>query len=173
MNNNFQVHGPFDCDKNTIDHKTQQKDFWKSVDDEVPFLSGAHGVYLLSLRNKSNYKPYHVGITQVQGFDREVFNYSNLTKILGTLAKTKGTLCVHLLARPKAVQKGFSVNVSKEVLRHLERLVLSYGRKKNPKMLNIAHTKFLDSVEIENVTANFTKGKAQKAVQSFRNAIRW
>lgn len=173
MSNNFQVYGPFECDKFEIRKRDRQKEFWEMVDSEEEYLSPAHGVYLFSLRNGSNYIPQYVGITQVQGFNKEVFNASNLNKILGDLREAKGKLCVHLVARPKNKQKGFSIDVSKEVLRYLERLILSYGLRKNQEMLNKAHTKFLDSVEIENVTGKIFQGKASPAVRSFRNAIRW
>ncbi|REF87901.1 hypothetical protein DES32_1538 [Methylovirgula ligni] len=173
MSSYFRVYGPFVCDKLEIRKKERQKQFWETVESEVEYLPPAQGVYLFSLRNGSNYMPQYVGITQKQGFHKEVFNNANLTKILGDWRGIKGTLCIHLLARPKDKQKGFSTNVSKEVLKYLERLILAWGRKKNPKMLNIAHAKFLDSVEIEDITTNFSKGKARQPISSFRNAIHW
>lgn len=144
------------------------------VDEEEHGLSFARGAYLFSLRNGKNYKPLYVGITHKQGFRKEVFNKNNLLKISNDWRAAKGTICVHLLAKPKGTHRGFSTRISPDELRWLEIMLIFSGRKKNPDLLNKKHMRFLDSVQIHHVTGREKiKGKRPEGVSSFLNAVDW
>ncbi|AXK79984.1 hypothetical protein DW352_05290 [Pseudolabrys taiwanensis] len=86
----------------------------------------------------------------------------------------KGTLILHLLAKPKGVHNGFSVGISEEWLRSLEVLLIFMCRRKNSKLSNKMHTKLLDGIGIDGIT-NTTKklGKPRGAVATLRNALWW
>ena len=129
MGNPFQIYGPFEVAKPKVADKDYQKTFWAECDEAYPQLSGAKGLYLFSLRNGSNYKPQYVGITK-RDFTKEVFNNNNLVKILNNFAREKGTLCLHLLAKPKDVNAGFS-NIRTKTLLWTEMFLLLLCRKKN------------------------------------------
>src|SRR6516164_3279792 len=106
----FKVYGPFEIEnKEKIYDREFQKAFWSTcveAEEDNYELSEAKGIYLFSLRNATNYSPQYVGMT-CRDFRTEVFNDRNLLRIITTIAKDRG-LCLHLLARPKDVQRGFS-----------------------------------------------------------------
>jgi hypothetical protein len=168
MASKFQVFGPFKCKKDAIADRVHQKSVWQEIEERFPGLSNAHGVYLFSLRNKSNYKPVYVGKT-ARTFKVEAFNSNNLVKFLAKLKGQKGTLCLHLLAKPKLIHSGFAV-VSGNQLDWMEVFILFLCRQKNPAMLNKSHTKFLSSVEISGITSGFVRGRTPPNLATFRNA---
>lgn len=174
MSNSFHVFGPYPIDRKNVFASKWQAEAWELVEEEDPGLSYARGAYLFSMRNKGNYKPLYVGITHRQDFRREVLNTNNLLKIASDWKHLKGTLCVHLLAKPKESHAGFSIGIGANELRWLEVMLIFSGRRKNPDLLNKKHMKFLDSVQIHQVTGKEKiKGKRPEKVSSFLNAINW
>lgn len=170
----FHVYGPYPINRDKVFEGKWRSEAWGEVDEEEHGLSYAQGAYLFSLRNKGNYKPLYVGITHKQDFRREVLGTHNLLKIAKDWKSTKGTICVHLLAKPKSSHSGFSVRISPEELKWLEVMLIFSGRRKNPDLLNKKHMKFLDSVQINHVTGREKiKGKRPDNVRSFLNAIDW
>lgn len=174
VSSSFHVYGPYPIDRTHVFSSRWQSEAWGLVDDEEDALSYARGAYLFSLRNKSNYKPLYVGITHKQNFRKEVFNRNNLLKIANDWRTAKGTICIHLLAKPKPSQRGFSTRISADELRWLEVMLIFSGRRKNPDLLNKKHMKFLDSVQIRHVTSSERlRGKRPERVSSFLNAVDW
>ncbi len=172
MGTPFCVYGPFEFDRKRINELDYRNAQWAEIDEEHYFISEAKGAYLISVRNGSNYRPLYVGVTHQVRFKGEVFNKSNLLNI-ATKLRGSGTLTVHLLAKPKKRQKGFSTTISKDVTRWVEIFVLFLGRTKNRHMWNKAHTRFLEETEIEGVTGSLSRGPTAKNVASFINALNW
>jgi hypothetical protein len=73
-------------------------------------------------------------------FRTEVFNDRNLLRTITTIAKDRGVLCLHLLA--KEIQRGFAKGVSDRELFRIEELLQQLCRMKNPDLYNIAKTTF-------------------------------
>ena len=132
-------------------------------------MSEANGVYVFSLCNGSNFDPQYVGITKRQGFCKEVFNPSNVVKILNTFVPKRGRLCLHLLAKPKDPPYVGFYKSSKRSLLWTEMFLLMLCRKKNPEILNIVGHSFLEDCAIEGVT--FPSKGGGKTIKSFRNAL--
>jgi hypothetical protein len=130
-------------------------------------LSAAKGLYVFSLRNGANHSPQYVGITK-RDFTKEVFNNNNLVKILNDFAKEKGTLCLHLLAKPNDSNTGF-LSVRLKVLLWTEMFVLLMCGKKNPDIANTMGKPFLEDTGIENIT-DTSKGKGAN-IRTFRNVL--
>jgi hypothetical protein len=167
MGDPFQIYGPFGVSKSNIAGKEYQKTFWAELDDAYPRISAANGLYVLSVRNGSNFRPQYVGITK-RGFTKEVFNANNLVKILNDFAKEKGELCLHLLAKPNDANTGFYA-VTLKVLLWTEMFILLLCRKKNPDIANIMGMPFLDDVGIANITEAATSKAAN--VRTFGNVL--
>ena len=153
--------------KQKVADKEYQKIFWSERDEDCPKLSDANGVYLFSLRNGPNYQPNYVGITK-RDFRKEVFNSNNLVKILDRFVHEKGTLYLHLLAKPKDNNLGF-LTVRLKTLLWTEMFLLLLCRKKNPEILNIAGHARLEDGAIEGITYP-SKGKGNN-VKTFRNSL--
>ena len=143
------------------------KKFWSECDEEYEQLSEANGLYVFSLSNGSNYEPNYVGITK-KAFTKEVFNPSNVVKILKYFIPQKGKLNLHLLAKPKDTNVGFYC-ASKRSLLWTEMFLLLLCRKKNPDILNIVGHAFLEDCAIDGIT-NPSKGRG-KTINTFRNAL--
>ena len=167
MGNPFLIIGPFKVDVAKVADKEYQKTFWYERDDEYPQLSEANGLYVFSLRNGSNYEPQYVGMTKRE-FRKEVFNPPNVVKILNCFMPKKGELCVHLLAKPRDINVGFSA-ISKKTLLWTEMFILLLCRKKNPEILNIAGHAFLENCGMEGITSP-SRGNG-KSIKTFRIAL--
>jgi hypothetical protein len=171
VTSSFQVYGPFEFDKKKVQNKDYRKAKWDECDSKHAGLAQAKGLYLYSLKNKQNFVPQYVGITNKQGFEREVFRDGNLLKISNLLQGEKGSLQIHLIAKPKATHSGFSNQIKADTLRWLERLILFSCLTKNPDMLNKSHRVFLKSVEIERVTGEESRGKKPRSVKTFMSSL--
>jgi hypothetical protein len=90
-------------------------------------------------------------------------------KILDQFVNEKGTLFLHLLAKPKEHNVGFSTVRSKTLI-WTEMFLLLLCRNKNPEILNIAGHKFLEDCGLEGVTYP-SKGTRGKNIKTFRNAL--
>ena len=115
MSDCFKIYGPFQIEnKLRVTDKEYQKEFWSECveKDDVHYqLSEAKGLYLFSLRHDPNFTPWYVGMTERE-FRVEVFTDRNMLMIRDRLVKEHGILCLHLLAKPKAEQRGFSQDIS-------------------------------------------------------------
>jgi hypothetical protein len=172
MDNNFKIYGPFAIEnKQKVYDRECQKAFWSDcveADEEHFQLSRAKGIYLFSLRNATNYNPQYVGMTE-RDFRTEVFNSRNMVLILSKFLAEKGVLCLHLLARPREAQRGFSKNISGKELYWTEDFIQQMCRIKNPYFYNIGKSKFLLKTAIEGITDNtISRGEH---VQTIRNAL--
>lgn len=164
---NFQIFGPFQVNGAKLADKDYQRAFWGECDEEFAQLSGANGLYVLSLSIGSNYDPNYVGITKKREFCKEVFNPSNVVKIQNYFVPKRGKLCLHLLAKPKD-SEGFYHSSEKSLI-WTEMFLLMLCRKKNPDILNIVGHTFLEDCAIEGVTSP-SKGRG-KTIKTFRNAL--
>jgi len=102
-------------------------------------------------------------------FRTEVFNDRNLLRIITTIAKDTGVLCLHLLARPKDVHRGFSKDISDKELYWIEDFIQQMCRMKNPDLCNISKSTFLLKASIEGLTDG-TSHRSDR-IKSFRNAV--
>lgn len=117
MSDCFHIYGPFEiANKQKIVDKEHQNTYWSDcIDKEQYGLSLAKGIYLFSLKNAENYNPQYVGMTE-RDFRTEVFNDRNTVMIFKHFLEERGVLCLHLLAKPKTTQRGFSINISDKEL---------------------------------------------------------
>ena len=165
----FQIFGPFEVDGSKVAGREYQETFWSERDGVCPQLSEANGLYVFSLRNGSNYEPNYVGITKSKGFRDEVFNYANVVKILHHFVPARGTLCLHLLAKPKD-QVGF-YRANKRFLLWNEMFLLLLCRRKNPEILNIVGHALLEDCGIEGITHRAKGAGKRRAIRTFRNVL--
>jgi hypothetical protein len=147
---------------------------WGKIDARVGAdLSNAKGAYVYSLRHGERHTPLYVGLTN-KGFRSEVFASHNRERIYHHWKYEKGAIVVHLLAKPKRVQKGFSRNIPKDWLSALEALLIFVCRRNNKKLSNKKHTKWLDGIGIAGITGvEKRRGKPPKEIQTFKKVLKW
>jgi hypothetical protein len=179
----FQVYGPYDVDREDVHEKKWQKEAWDRVNGkEGADLASAKGVYVFSLRHGKRYTPLYVGMTN-RGFRHEVFGLHNLNKIATKWKKEKGAIevhllakpkGVHLLAKPKGVHRGFSKNISKDLLEALEVLLIFMCRRSNKKLINKKNIKWLNDAGIRGITGTEKhKGQPTLSIQTFKRVLKW
>ena len=171
MKNAFQIFGPFEVDGSQVAGREYQEAFWSEHDGVCPQLSEANGLYVFSLRNGSNYEPNYVGITKSRCFRDEVFNARNVVRILDRFVPARGTLCLHLLAKPKDHPNGGFYKAPKRLLIWNEMFLLLLCRRKNPEILNIVGHALLEDCGIEGVTHRSNGAGQHNAIRTFRNAL--
>jgi hypothetical protein len=168
----FQAFGPFEFDKTRIELNEYVAEWWEGIDHQMPGLSAAHGVYLISLRNGENFVPIYVGMTKnSRGFIGETMNDRNRLAIIREVRSRKGVGVVHLIARPRPHRSGFSVNISREKLEWMERFVILHALRKNEDLANIKGISFIEEIAIANVTGKWARGHATLAVTTLKNAL--
>jgi len=170
MTDTFKIYGPFEiANKQKIVDREHQSDYWNDcVDKEFYDLSYAKGIYLFSLRNGENFNPQYVGMTE-RDFRTEVFSDRNTVMIFKHFLEERGVLCLHLLAKPKETQRGFSINISDKELYWIEDYIQQTCRIKNPYLLNIGKSKFLLKTAIEGITDS-TSSRGDN-VKTFKNVL--
>lgn len=174
MTTPFSVYGPYSIDRKHAPSKQWQKIAWREVDEKVGAdLSNAKGVYVYSLRHGKKITPLYVGITN-RGFRNEVFAVHNLQKISYNWRDEKGTIVLHLLAKPKGVHTGFSRNLAKGLLETLEVLLIFMCRRSNKKLLNKKNIKWLDDAGIRGITGTEKqRGQPTLPIQTFKRVLNW
>jgi hypothetical protein len=109
-----------------------------------------------------------------RGFRHEVFGLHNLNKIATKWRKEKGAIEVHLLAKPKGVHRGFSKNISKDLLEALEVLLIFMCRRSNKKLINKKNIKWLNDAGIRGITGTEKhKGHPTLSIQTFKRVLKW
>jgi hypothetical protein len=175
MDTPFKIYGPFEIsNKLKVTDKEYQKEFWSECvekDDEHYKLSEAKGLYLFSLRHDPNFTPWYVGMTE-RDFKTEVFTDRNMLMIRDRLVEEHGVLCLHLLAKPKQQQRGFSQNISGRELYWIEDFIQQMCRIRNPDFFNLSKSKFLLKAAIEGITdGTANPGIPPERIRTFRKAI--
>jgi hypothetical protein len=100
------------------------------------------------------------------------YDFGNL--LLRAVECTSCRSCIHVLAKRKNKQKGFSKSIDDTWLQSLESLMIFICRRKNPKLANKKHTAWLDGIGIKGITASGKfPGQPPLAIQTLKNVMDW
>lgn len=166
---NYDIHGPFEVSRSgrLVDRAAKAKqEFWQTVDEKVPGLSGAVGCYVFCVGNK----PWYVGLAEKQSFRSECFQPHKINAFNSALDKMKGKPRLLLISKitPKGKFVKPGVNGHKAT-RFLEDLLIGMALANNPMLENIRGTKFIKEIVVPGII-NSPKGKAKKAAVQFLKA---
>jgi len=172
----YTIHGPFDIPINKknglVDrHNKTLKEFWVCVDRNEESISSSCGCYLFAIRAAKGFKPWYVGRTGKQSFQRECFAAQKINIYNDVLANRKGTPVLFLLS--KRTIKGKFVKPSRKQphdISYLETLMIGSAIEKNPELMNIKKTKYLRSISVPGLI-NTPKRKPTISEQQFKKAI--
>lgn len=153
---------------NIVRHPERQ-DVYSRVTDRI-IADLERGVRPLdeAVERRACRRPQYVGMTE-RDFKTEVFNDRNTVMIFKHFLEERGVLSLHLLAKPKPTQRGFSTNISDKELYWLEDYIQQTCCIKNPYLLNIGKSKFLLKTAIEGITDGASS--RGRHVRTFRNAL--
>ena len=152
----YKIFGPYEIPlrggefKTRID-KEDISEFWSSVDSG---LDNACGIYIYSIKTKSNEKPWYVGKAQKQGFIKECFTHHKLVYYHEALAKSKGTPMIYFVARIRQ-KNSFSTPTSSKTghrdIDFVEQMFIELAYNKNKGIRNKKNTKNAEKLVIEGI----------------------
>lgn len=173
----YSVHGPFELGKQKENglvkcSKDEKADFWSSVEKDCSSLPSACGCYLFAIRAGKGIKPWYVGRSTSQTFEKECFAPHKIKIYHEALASKKGTPVLFLVAKRtnggKFVKPGKN---SHEATEYLETLMIGAALEKNPKLMNIKKTKYLKEMCVP-CLINTPQGKPSPSAKAFKEALR-
>jgi hypothetical protein len=178
---NYTIHGPFEIkrlktNKHIDRSKTAQKEFWEKVinqdgDDELP---SACGCYLFAVRAAQGIRPWYVGLTKMNTFDKECFAAQKINIYNEVLAnQKKGRPLLFLIAKrtPKGkLAKGASNKNGNRDIAYLENVLISAAIEKNPRLMNVMGAKFLRKMCVPGLM-NTPPGPPNQSEKEFKKAI--
>ncbi len=171
----YEVYGPFEIPRVhtgamlDFDAVRARGYFWNSLEEKVPKLPKAKGVYLFGIRAGRGMTPHYVGQARSRnGFYGEVFSPKNCNNYNKIIHSTKGTPIVLLLARPRRRGSGFSKPARGE-LDFLEKMLIGMALSKNEELINVHHTKYMKNICVPGVIGKFDgRRRLSEAQESLR-----
>lgn len=164
----FKAFGPFRLPtgvKGVIDSAASGKaGFWDKVEEEVPGLADACGVYVFALRTGGGTRPWYVGKAERQAFRKECLQSGKLVNYTSVSVAKKGTPLLYLIAHmtPKGAFRRPTTR-KRPAIRSLEELLIGVALSRNPNLLNIQKTKMYKELSIEGVMNSNKKGSSKAA----------
>jgi len=165
MNALLEVFGPFEIPydgkgrRKRID-KEHIQSFWSK--SQANKLAQKQGCYLFALKASQGFKPWYIG-KATKTFKQECFTPSKANGYNGLLwGGKKGTPVMFFVALAGNRRK-----IPKLVINDLEKFLIQSAISKNPKILNVQHTKNLPAWGIRGIIRG-GKGKASGKSKTFR-----
>jgi hypothetical protein len=155
----FKIYGPFSMPRThrgliTTGAKLK-RGFWQEVDEAVDELSEACGCYVFAISPPGGgAKPWYVGMTGRQGFQRECFQSHKINLYNNALAEyERGIPQLYLIAKLTTSKKTFAKPRSNGHgdVEKLEEVLIGIAYARNQNLLNIRGTAFLRDVVIPGV----------------------
>jgi hypothetical protein len=170
----FTVHGPFRVPKTQsgiIDSSPRaRREFWQAANlDEK--LSLACGCYVFAIRAGKGMKPWYVGLTHRQSFERECFTPHKYKIYNDSVAGRIGNPMLFLLAR--RTTRGALAKPSRREPKELvlvEGLLIGYAVQRNPGFKNVARTRVLRELSLPGLI-NSPRGNPGAAALSLKRTF--
>ncbi len=166
----FYPFGPFEITRNGTcisEHKDDKQQFWHNVEEQEKSLPDACGCYIFIINNKV----WYVGRTKKQGFRGECFADHKIKIFDKALIEHKGIPKLILIARYTNSDRLSQPSNGHNDIVFLEKILIGYGVKCNPDLLNVKDTKYLRELTVPGVI-NTGRGEANaKSVQSLKQVL--
>ena len=172
----FEIFGPFNLTKKAnglVDFtRLSRREFWASVEEEYPGLSGACGCYVLAAKGPQGALPHYVGLASQQSFERECSQNHVLRHIDNAIAG-KPRLRPQLFLVAKKTPQGRFARRSRALQKDIEFLedyLIGLALDRNPKLGNLRGTRFLRGLTVRGFF-NASRGARPSASASFSRMI--
>jgi hypothetical protein len=171
----YDTYGPFDIERdNNKLRKPALNGFWEECDRTNPGLSGAVGIYIISVRAKKDAasKPWYVGRTDSQGFRKRVGQQigGHFSEILDK-AKN-GKLQIFLIARRTPNRRAFmKTGSAKSANDALETMMIGSCLRRNQSLVNARKIKHLKGLKVPGYLNN-DPGKMTDAASELNRMVK-
>lgn len=150
----FQVAGPFPLyrtEAGLVDSSAlARRYYWDWIEENAPGLSSACGCYIFSIRASRGSLPWYIGKAERQSFQKECLTPHKVVHFNNALAGRKGK--PELFFIPQVTRAGkyrAPTSSRRPAIRELESLLIGMAMNRNPDLLNIAGTKWLQQITVE------------------------
>lgn len=172
----FEVEGPFPLyrtEAGLVDASAlARRYYWDWIEENVPGLPTACGCYIFSIRASRGSLPWYVGKAERQSFQRECLTPHKIVHFNNALAGRKGKPELFFIPQVTPAGKYRSPTSSKRpAIKELESLLIGMAINRNPSLLNVAGTKWLEQIAVEGFlnTKKARSGGAKRLRELFNN----
>ena len=150
----FEVKGPFALYRTHagfVDASAlARRYYWDWIEDNVPGLPSACGCYIFSVRASRGSLPWYVGKAERQSFRKECLAPHKILHFNNALAGRRGE--PELFFLPQVTRTGkyrAPTSSQRPAIRELESLLIGMAINRNPGLLNVAGTKWLQEISVD------------------------
>lgn len=170
----FQVEGPFRLYRTNaglVDSSAlARRYYWDWVGENMPGLPDACGCYIFAIRAPRGSLPWYVGKAERQSFRHECLTPHKVVHFNNALAGRKAK--PELFFIPQVTPSGqyrSPTSSRRPAIRELESLLIGMAINRNPSLLNIAGTKWLQRLTVEGFLN--TKKARSDAAKALRDLV--
>ncbi|PEQ14502.1 hypothetical protein B2G71_02675 [Novosphingobium sp. PC22D] len=171
----YEVYGPFWAPRAEAEASgLALRHFWDEIENMVPGLPKAIGIYIFSTCHGTNYTPWYVGKTNAKaGFRGEIFHEHKLNHYVSAGQQKRGYPAIHLLAKVEPRRRNFcrASQRSGREIDELETVMIGMALRANPDVRNSKKTWFNKTCQVPGIIGDSITGRPPEAVTSLRNAL--
>lgn len=172
----YEVYGPFWAPRAQTEATGENlRAFWGEVEQMVPGLPRAIGIYVFSTCHGETFTPWYVGKTNAQaGFRGEIFQDHKLDHYVGASQRKRGHPAIHLIAKVQPVRGNFcqSSQRSGREIDELETVMIGMALRANRLVRNSKKTWFNRTCQVPGIIGNAVTGRPTDAVATLRNTLK-
>ncbi|SKA22113.1 hypothetical protein [Consotaella salsifontis] len=171
----YEVYGPFWAPRAESEASGEAlRAFWDAIDNMVPDLPRAIGIYVFSTCHGTNYTPWYVGKTNAKtGFRGEIFQEHKLNHYIGANQRKNGYPAIHLVAKVEPTRGNFcrASGRSGREIDELETVMIGMALRANPHVRNSKKTWFNKNCQVPGIIGSPIIGRPADAVMTLRNSL--
>jgi len=171
----YEVYGPFWSPRAESEATGEAlRLFWDEMEEMVPSLPRAVGIYVFSTCHGENYTPWYVGKTNAKtGFRGEIFQDHKLNHYINVSERKKGYPAIHLIAKIEQNRENFcrASQRSGREIDELETLMIGMALRANPNVRNSKKTWFNKNCHVPGIIGQPIIGRPSESVQTLRNSL--
>ena len=171
----YEVYGPFWSPRAQSEASGDNlRAFWDEIEEMVPGLPRAIGIYVFSTCHGENYTPWYVGKTNAKtGFRGEIFQDHKLNHYVRANEQKRGYPAIHLIAKIEPVRENFcrASGRSGREIDELETVIIGMALRANPNVRNSKKTWFNKTCQVPGIIGESVIGRPSDAVVTLRNTL--
>ncbi len=172
----YEVHGPFWSPRVQSEARAEAlRAFWDEMQDMVPGLPCAIGIYVFSTCHGNTFTPWYVGKTNAKaGFRGEIFQDHKLGHYVDASELKRGHPAIHLIAKVEPVRGNFckASQQSGREIDELETVMIGMALRANPDVRNSKKTWFNRTCQVPGIIGDTLTGRPSEAVATLRNTLK-
>jgi hypothetical protein len=172
----YQVYGPYWTPRAESEASGEALSlFWNLIEEMVPGLPRAVGIYVFSTCHGETYTPWYVGKTNAKtGFRGEIFQDHKLNHYVSASQQKRGYPTIHLIAKVEPSRGNFckASQRSGRQIDELETVMIGMALRANPYVRNSKKTWFNKTCQVPGIIGDTVVGRPSEAVATLRSTLK-